>query len=174
MKRVLVYGYVAFSLVVATLIFVFQLVFGADNQGFLSAISFIILVPTGFILQSVVYYPYRYSLLGSYKRSPLPEDEQILLTGSSIIFFINGLPTFSVPIPYINRIQNRLLVFPSGLGIHILGYGKVFIRKEDFVSLESNMLTYSLHHNSNEIKSPISFINKKVFYKLIDISGLKS
>lgn len=122
---------------------------------------FPVLIPAIFMLFSIFVFPWKYSLFGEFERTKFPEETPILHNPCSygkIAFFHGTIPFFS------------WTVFPSGLGISILGVGKVFIPARNIQKLESGFfLSYVLTHNCPEVYNPI-YVSKGVYDALRDIT----
>lgn len=100
---------------------------------------------TGPAFFSLWMFPFDYSILGSYERTPFPTDEEPIDVSNAAI-------STNIPI--------TLKVYPSGLGVDIFIAGKVFIPKEKIMSIEplKDVISalyisdvYSLIHKSPEI-----------------------
>jgi hypothetical protein len=145
--------------------------FAADREPTIAqVIGFGVLFPcfavAVFILMSIFVFPFNYSVLGSLERTPFPNEKPILkVTGTwgQIGVFRGTMPFFS------------WYIFPSGLGISILGIGKAFIPVKQMKSLNrtSNLMIwgspYEVTHTSREINEPIYLPEKNLFEALKDL-----
>ncbi|MFC1870874.1 hypothetical protein ACFLYF_00505 [Chloroflexota bacterium] len=116
-----------------------------------------------FMIIGLFVFPFDFGIFGPLERTMFPDGEPILkIRGSSgkIGAFRASFPLFT------------WYVYHSGLGISILGFGKVFIPKEQKKSLSeqkglsSRMGRYKLTHNSPEIYDPVSFSDDRLFQTL--------
>ena len=116
------------------------------------------------MLLSFAISPFKYSVFGPYKRRPFPNEKPLLEKSTS-----GRISLMSVSGPLI-----KFVVFPSGLGISILGIGKVFIPTHYFVQINTHLLgSYKLKHNSPEVRSPIIFNNKDLYESLQKLQGFE-
>jgi len=116
------------------------------------------------MLLSLVITPFKYSVFGPYKRRPFPNEKPLLEKSTS-----GRISLMSVYGPLI-----KFVVFPSGLGISILGIGKVFIPTHYFVQINTHFSgSYKLKHNSPEVRSPIIFNNKDLYESLQKLQGFE-
>lgn len=103
---------------------------------------------------NLVIFGYDFSLLGPYERTPHPQERPIYrVLGWGRI----GVWRFRAPFPLL-----IWTVYPSGLGISMLGIGKAFIPTAKIVSLQWSALSllvfwtpYKLVHSSEELPSPL-------------------
>ena len=111
-------------------------------------LMFPLVVPAIHLTFSLLAIPFKYSVFGPYERTPFPQEEPLLKqrgAGGVGWFLYNPL----------NPIFNWY-IFNSGLGVSILGLGKVFIPAEQIVSMQQDFLyNYKLIHKSPEVRNPI-------------------
>ena len=130
----------------------------------LQTIGFFVLFPffgvAVFMVMSAFVFPFEYSILGDLERTPFPNEQPILKIGKTwgqIGYFRGTIPFFS------------WYVYPSGLGISILGIGKVFIPTECIKSLNEDggsffsTSRYQIVHTSPEVNGPIYLPDKELF-----------
>lgn len=178
-KRYIFYRYYA---VIAWLAFMIWLIFWilsfATNREptvFLFVLGFGILFPCFliaiFMLQNIFPFPFEYGILGDLERTPFPNEEpltEVTSTWGQFGVFRATMPFFS------------WYIFPSGLGISILGFGKAFIPIEQITSLNqtSNLIIwqspYVVMHNSKEINGPIYLPDKYLYDTLKELCNKKS
>jgi hypothetical protein len=117
--------------------------------------AFICGTPLSVLCVSAIIFNLDYSVLGRFQRTPWPEDPP--------------LETYRL-VSAISRTWSDFMIFPSGLGINILLLGKVFIHREQMLSLVpasfSTLWRHELDHNSTEFISPIRFNNKELYLSL--------
>lgn len=119
-----------------------------------------LILPAIFLLESIAIFPFKFSVFGRYERTPLPQEKPLLIQKYSW----GQIKWFHASPPFFNW-----YVYPSGLGISIIGCGKFFILTEDIVSIEKYFLQgYKLIHNSPEVRNPIIFPGKRIFEALQD------
>jgi hypothetical protein len=117
-----------------------------------------------FMLMSIFVFPFEFSIFGHLERTHFPDEKPTLKKtgtwGAIGILFRATVPFFS------------WYVFPSGLGISILGMGKAFIPAENIKELKDikgmGIFTgrYMLTHNSSELHGPVYLPDKQVFEAL--------
>jgi hypothetical protein len=116
------------------------------------------------LFMSILVFPFEYSIFGNLERTHFPDEQPILkITGS-----YGAIGTsFRGTVPFFNW-----YVFPSGLGISILGFGKVFVPSELIKELKApkeiriSSYRYTIIHNSPELHSPVYLPDKRVFEAL--------
>lgn len=92
-------------------------------------------------------FPWRYSVFGRYRRTPLPNEPALTVFYASYGRFAR----LNCTVPMVTWI-----VYRSGLGIKIALFGNAYIPARDIVSLSFNRLTGCLMvHDTAEIRSPI-------------------
>ena len=108
-------------------------------------------------------FPFEYSILGRFERTNFPNERPILVrTGSW-----GEIGSFRATVPFFGW-----YVYTSGLGISILGFGRVFIPLEYIDALSErggSFLTgrrYELVHSSPEVRGPIYIPDNAVCRKL--------
>ncbi|MFC2050436.1 hypothetical protein ACFLTN_04590 [Chloroflexota bacterium] len=116
-----------------------------------------------FMIMNAYVFRFKYSILGHLERTAFPNEQSVLIkTGSWGQF---GL--FRTSIPLFNW-----YIFPSGLGISILGIGKVFISEKYIKEINENGKSfyssshYQLVHISPEMHRPVFILDKAVFETL--------
>ncbi len=108
--------------------------------------------------------PFKYSVFGPYKRRPFPNE--IPLFKKSTSGRISLLNAFGPLIKFI--------IFPSGVGISILGTAKVFLPTQCIININPySLASYKLKHNSPELRNPIIFHNKELYESLQNFIGFK-
>jgi hypothetical protein len=120
------------------------------------AIGFAIVIPLFivaiFMFMSVFVFGFEYSTLGNLERTPFPDEKPILKidrTWGQIGLFRGTIPFFSWS------------VYPRGLGISILGMGKVFVPIEDIKELNmgegpyTTVISNQIVHRCPEVNGPI-------------------
>ncbi len=116
------------------------------------------------MLLSLAISPFSYSIFGPYKRTPFPNEMPLLekSTGGRIsLFHVSG--------PLI-----KYVVYPSGLGISILGTGKTFIPTQYITDIKPHFLNrYKLKHNSPELRNPVIFNNRELYEALQKLRGVQ-
>lgn len=108
--------------------------------------------------------PFKYSIFGPYKRTPFPNEVPLFekSTGGRI-----SLVQVSGPLI-------KYVVYPSGLGISILGTGKTFIPTEAITVLKPHFLNrYKLEHNSPELRNPVIFNSRELYEALRKLRGVQ-
>ena len=109
------------------------------------------------MMLSLAISPFKYSIFGPYKRTPFPNEMPLLekSTGGRIsLFHVSG--------PLI-----KYVVYPSGLGISILGTGKTFIPTQYITDIKPHFLNrYKLKHNSPELRNPVIFNSRELYEAL--------
>lgn len=123
----------------------------------------LILISTAMWL-SLIIIPFKYSIFGPYKRRQFPNE--IPLFKKSTSGRISLLNVFGPLIKFI--------IFPSGVGISILGTGKVFIPTQCIIDINPySLASYKLKHNSPELRNPIIFDNKELYEYLQNFIGFE-
>ena len=115
------------------------------------------------MLFSLAISPFKYSIFGPYKRTPFPNEMPLLekSTGGRI-----SLVQVSGPLI-------KYVVYPSGLGISILGTGKTFIPTRNITVLKPHFLnSYKLEHNSPELRNPVIFNSRELYEALRKLRGV--
>jgi hypothetical protein len=138
----------------------------ANNQGLsiIQGIGFAILFPcfgaAVIMIMSIFVFPFDFSIFGHLERTHFPSEKPILEVGGTwgmVGIFRGTIPFFS------------WLVFPSGLGISILGMGKVFIPAAQIRGLSKTKglyfftKRYKLEHSSPELYGPVYFGDSGLF-----------
>ncbi len=115
------------------------------------------------MMLSLAISPFKYSIFGPYKRTPFPNEMPLLekSTGGRISLV---------------RVSGSLIkyaVYPSGLGLSILGTGKTFIPTQAITVLKPHFLnSYKLEHNSPELRNPVIFDSKELYEALQKLRGV--
>ena len=139
-------------------------IFGASKTPpyvmvFLMPVFMVIIVPAIFMVINWGVFPWQYSTFGQYERTSLPQGPPIFENGGSwgkIALVHASMPFFTWS------------VYPSGLGISILGIGKVFLPIEQITELKSGFLGCKLRHTSPELRNPVT-LPKKVFEAVLEL-----
>ena len=113
------------------------------------------------IISNLGAFRYDYSIVGRYKRKPLPNESPIMKQCGSFGWFGH----LFITMPFVTWI-----IYPSGLGIIMFGVGKVFISTENIKELKEDKSfpypiwpPYRLFHNSEELYNPVVIPSKKLF-----------
>ncbi len=116
-----------------------------------------------FMIMNLFVFPPEFGIFGTLERDHFPSEQPILkITGS---WGIVGLLRATTPF-------FSWRVYPSGLGISILGIGKVFVPKQQIKRLSKQKglsfftARYKLLHNSPELYNPVYFGDSKLFEAL--------
>ncbi len=115
------------------------------------------------MILSLAISPFKYSIFGPYKRTPFPNELPLLekSTGGRI-----SLVRISGPLI-------KYVVYPSGLGLSILGTGKTFIPTQAITDIKSHFSnSYKLEHNSPELRNPVIFDSKELYEALQKLRGV--
>ena len=114
-----------------------------------------IFLPALFMVFNWSVFPFKFSVFGVYKRTPFPEGEPLLRVSGSW----GKIGWFRATVPFFTW-----SVYASGVGISILGVGKVFIPVECITELRSGRWwgRCKLLHDSPEVRSPVA-LPKEVF-----------
>lgn len=115
------------------------------------------------MMLSLAISPLKYSIFGPYERTPFPNEVPLLerSTGGRI-----ALAQISGPLV-------KYAVYPSGLGISILGTGKTFIPTHAITVIKPHFLnSYKLEHNSPELRNPVIFNNRELYEALRKLCGM--
>ena len=105
-------------------------------------------IPPLFAFFSLGAFPLPYSALGTLKRSPLPLDQQPLVTLRSSWI---KTPHFVLTCPGVTW-----MIFPGGLGISMELIGKVYIPRESIVSIHFNwQRNCVITHTCEEFRTPV-------------------
>nr|QNO47712.1 hypothetical protein LDJELIEA_00010 [Methanosarcinales archaeon ANME-2c ERB4] len=115
------------------------------------------------MILSLAISPFKYSIFGPYKHTPFPNEMPLLeiSTGGKI-------SSVQVSGPLI-----KYIVYPSGLGISILGTGKTFIPTRYITDIKPHFLNrYKLKHNSPELRNPVIFNSMELYEALQKLRGV--
>jgi len=104
-------------------------------------------------------FPFKYSILGPNIRQPFPLEPPIFEERMGVASIGFGSYTYTM----------KMYIFKSGLGISLFGSAKVFIPKNNIISLELKNSQYRLIHNCPELRSPIWFFGTETFEKIEEI-----
>lgn len=156
------------------ILFISWMISAANNRepSNIQIIGFILLFPSFgaavLMIMSVFVFPFEFSIFGPLDRSHFPSEQPI----SKFIGTWGMVGIFRASIPFFNW-----YVYPSGLGISILGIGKVFIPSENikelkevkgFPTIFTTFFTsrYRLIHNSPEFHGPVYLPSRSLFETL--------
>ena len=144
-------------------IYMFSLVAWPDSLIFkvITPIFFLVLGTDLVMLFNLGAFTYDYSVLGRYKRTPLPDEAPILKQRGR--FGRVGYLWMTSPLI-------TWILYPSGLGIIMFGVGKAFIPIKNIVEVKVDKTfpypfwpPYEVLHNSPELNNPIILPNRKLF-----------
>ncbi len=106
-----------------------------------------VVIPALFMVFSVLAFPFRYSVFGAYRRTSHPQEIPVLVKRDlwgRIAWLHATIPFFS------------WFVYPSGLGVRLLGVGSAFIPVEHIKRVwRAGLLGWTVHHDWPEIRSPL-------------------
>lgn len=130
-----------------------------DTPNYLSeALPFLLMIPiilpALFMACNLAVFPFEFSVFGPYERTPFPNEVPILKQswlGGRVSWFSGGAPIFT------------WVIYASGIGISILGIGKVFIPVDCIVELRPGLIGYTLRHNSPELRNPVTLPTYDLF-----------
>lgn len=121
-----------------------------------------LILPAIFLVFDFAISPFKFSVFGMYEKTSFPQEGPLFTQKYSwgqIGWFHASIPFFS------------WYVFPSGLGISIVGSGKTFIQIDNIVAVRKYFLQgYKLTHNSPELRNPVILPTKRVFEALQDVA----
>jgi hypothetical protein len=103
-------------------------------------------LPALFMAMSLAVFPFRFSIFGAYERTPLPAERPTYRRSLSH----GGVWWFRASVPFVTW-----TVFPSGLGISILGIGTAFLPAEQITELKQGLFSRVLRHTSPELRNPV-------------------
>lgn len=115
-------------------------------------------VATILILNRSVF-PWRYSVFGRYRRTPLPNEPAIAVFYASYGRFAR----LNCTVPMVTWI-----IYRSGLGIKIALFGNAYIPARDIMSLWPDRWACVMEHGNAEIRGPI-LLPRKVAQAIEDI-----
>lgn len=121
------------------------------------------------VLGSLLFFPFRYSMLGKSKFVDWTPNSPPLLSIAS------GFSTGNL-LPCQPSSMFRFSVFKEGLQIKIWLMGKVFLPLLKIDRIEKGALPfhYVIHHDHPEIRSPINFTSKALFLALGQLMAARS
>lgn len=122
-----------------------------------AAWAFLFMVPFLWMAMNVFVFPIKYSMLGPYARTPFPNGPPV--------WSGNALSTIGVFFP--KNWHLPWCVYPSGLGVSILGFGRAFIPLDQIIAVNrSRRGGCRVKHASPELMSPIAFHSADMFAAL--------
>jgi len=172
-KKPLWYRILVILILFSGFVCIFLVISGSDNvpaeNHWIRPILYLLGSAALFILFNVFYrfFPFRFGILGSYKRTSFPDEKPLLI----IWRYIEPFGKYHL-LPHCTW-----CVFPSGLGVSILGSGDVFIPLGNIISIENNHRKfwssrrhlYVLRHNSPELIGDLYFSSLEVFEALQEV-----
>jgi hypothetical protein len=169
-KRYIFYRIYAPTVWVIGLIWgIFWIITAVNNQqpSTIQIVVFALLFPCFgidvFMILSLFVFPFDYSIFGRFERTPFPDEEPVLKKTKSW----GQIGLFRATIPFFNW-----YVYPSGLGISILGIGKVVIPAESITEFNRKGglgfwgTPYEVLHKCQELHDPIYLPNSELFEQL--------
>jgi hypothetical protein len=173
-RRYVYYRFYVAAVFIGAIIFgIFWFISAAANRepSFGQVIGFGLLFPcfavAVFMLMNIFVFPFEYSILGNLEKTPFPSEQPLMKVTSTW----GQIGAFRATMPFFNW-----YVFRSGLGISILGIGKVFIPIEQIKSLNETRnfaiwgSPYEVTHISQEVNAPIYLPERNIFEALRNLT----